>query len=75
MARRSDGQLFHVSETASGRTLAAFVREQLGESCPTGLVAPADEAVAAVVSDWLDVFERVQLILRLSGRLRKLHGD
>ena len=32
MARRSDGQLFHVSEAASGCTVAAFVREQLGES-------------------------------------------
>ncbi len=32
MARRSDGQLFHVSESASGCTLAAFLREQSGES-------------------------------------------
>lgn len=69
---------FHPVVFHGDRTLAAYrraVAEQLGESCPTGLVAPADEAVAAVVSDWLDVFERVQLILRLSGRLRKLHGD
>ena len=69
---------FHPVVFHGDRTLAAYrraVAEQLGASCPTGLVAPADEAVAAVVSDWLDVFERVQLILRLSGRLRKVHGD
>lgn len=60
------------------RTLAAYRRaiaEQLGSSCSTGLVAPTEEATAAVVADWLAVFERVQLILRLSGRLRKIHDD
>jgi hypothetical protein len=35
----------------------------------------ADDSIAAVVADWLEEFERVQLILRLSGRLRQLHGD
>lgn len=69
---------FHPVVFHGDRTLAAYrraVEEQLGSSCPTGLVAPAEEAITAVVADWLDVFERVQLILRLSGRLRKLHGD
>jgi hypothetical protein len=28
-----------------------------------------------VAADWLREFERVQWILRLSPRLRKLHGD
>jgi thiol-disulfide isomerase/thioredoxin len=60
------------------RTLAAYrsaASSQLGSSCATGVVPPADELIAAVTSDWLDQFERVQLILRLSGRLRQLHGD
>jgi hypothetical protein len=35
----------------------------------------ADDSIAVVVADWLEEFERVQLILRLSGRLRQLHGD
>jgi hypothetical protein len=39
-----------------------------------GAVLPADEA-AATMQAWLDEFERVQLILRLSGRLRQKHGD
>jgi len=38
-------------------------------------VAPPADAVAAVVADWLDQFERVHLILRLSARLRQVHGD
>jgi hypothetical protein len=38
-------------------------------------VPPPADAIAAVVTDWLDQFERAQLILRLSGRLRQLHGD
>ena len=60
------------------KTLAAYrsaASSQLGASCATGLVPPADELIAAVTSDWLDEFERVQLILRLSGRLRQIHGD
>lgn len=60
------------------RTLAAYrssAASQLGSSCATGVVPPADELIAAVTSDWLDQFERVQLILRLSGRLREIHGD
>ena len=49
--------------------------EQLGPSCPTGLVPPDDDATAGVVAEWLDEFERAQLILRLSPRLRAKHGD
>lgn len=54
------------------RQLAA---DQLGASCPTGLVAPDRSLLDAVTQDWLNEFERVQLLLRLSPRLRQLHGD
>ena len=60
------------------RTLAAYraaAAAEFGASCPTGVVPPAAAATAAVTADWLDQFERVQLILRLSGRLRQLHGE
>lgn len=60
------------------RTLARYrrlVADQLGPSCPTGLVPPADELIAAVVAEWLGQFERAQLILRTSARLREKHGD
>jgi hypothetical protein len=60
------------------RTLSAYRRmaaDMLGPACPTGLVPPAAEALAAVTADWLAEFERAQLILRLSPRLRAMHGD
>lgn len=60
------------------RTLSRYrqmARDQLGESCPTGIVAEEDPAKRLEVQDWLDEFERVQWILRLSPRLRRLHGD
>jgi thiol-disulfide isomerase/thioredoxin len=60
------------------RTLSryrALAARQLGPSCPTGLVLPASEEVAATLQDWLDEVERVQLLLRLSARLRQKHGD
>ncbi len=60
------------------RTLAryrALVARQLGPSCPLpGAPVPADE-LAATLQDWLNEFERVQLLLRLSARLRQLHDD
>ena len=60
------------------RTLSKYRqlgRDQLGPSCPTGIGAPPAELTAAVVQDWLDEFERIHWILRLSPRLRERHGD
>lgn len=60
------------------RTLSTYrrlAREQLGSACPTGLVAPPDDVTAAVAAEWLAEFERAQLILRLSPRLRQKYGD
>ena len=60
------------------RTLARYrqmMAQMFGPSCPSGLTLPADEDLAAVVQDWLDEFERVQWLLRISPRLRQLHGD
>ncbi len=60
------------------RTLSTYRRiaaEQLGPACSTGLVHPGDDAVAVNTAEWLGEFERSQLILRLSPRLRSKHGD
>src|SRR5690606_37913392 len=60
------------------RTLAKYrsiAASQLGPSCPTGIGAPPAELTSAVVQEWLDLFERAQLILRTSARLRRKHGD
>ncbi len=67
----------HLCSRFGDRTLARY-REMAaslsGAACPTGLAT--DHALTArVVQEWLDEFERVQLMLRTSGRLRQLHGD
>ncbi len=59
------------------RTLSAYRASaaSLGSGCPTGIVPLPADATAAVVADWLDQFERVHHILRLSARLRQKHND
>ncbi len=60
------------------RTLARYrqlVGQLAGEGCATGFVKATDPTQLGVVQDWLNEFERVQWILRLSPRLRRQHGD
>lgn len=53
----------------------ALAAKQLGAACPLpGAPIPQDE-LNATLQDWLNEFERVHLLLRLSGRLREMHGD
>ncbi len=69
---------FHEVGRYGDRTISTYRRmasTQLGPSCPTGLVPPADHVLEAVVADWLIEFERAQLLLRLSSRLREMHMD
>ncbi len=59
------------------RTLSRYrsmARKALGEGGPVLAPAP-DDPVRAVLDEVLDEFERVQLLLRLSTRLRQRHGD
>ncbi len=60
------------------RTISKYrqmAADQLGASCPTGIAPPADDLLQSVVQDWLNEFERIQLIVRTSPRLREKHGD
>ena len=60
------------------RTLSKYrqtMRDQAGAACPTGLVPSGDPLLVQVTQDWLNEFERVQWLLRLSPRLRQIHGD
>jgi hypothetical protein len=60
------------------RTLSIYRRmaaEKLGPACPTGIVPPSDDVNALLTAEWLGEFERVQLLLWLSPRLRQMHGD
>ena len=53
----------------------AMASAKLGASCPLpGAPVPPDE-IAATLQDWVNELERVQLMLRLSPKLRERHGD
>jgi hypothetical protein len=63
---------------AGDRTLSTYrdmATRQLGPSCPTGIAPPDKSVLQSVVQDWLNEFERIQLMLRTSSRLRQVHGD
>ncbi|MEM7680872.1 MAG: thioredoxin family protein [Planctomycetota bacterium] len=52
-----------------------MAQQALGANCPLpGAPVPQNE-IDAEVADWVDQFERIHLILRLSARLRKKHND
>jgi hypothetical protein len=53
----------------------ALGAQQLGPSCPTGLTPPPTDELAATLQDWIDEIERIQLMLRLSARLRQKYND
>ena len=69
---------YELVQVYGDRTLTryrAIAERQLGASCDVpGASIPEDE-FRQTQQEWLDEFERVQLLLRLSTRLRQKHGD
>lgn len=60
------------------RQLAAYrrkARTELGDACDAGIVAPPADDLAEELAQWLEHFERQELLLRLSPFLRKRHND
>jgi hypothetical protein len=60
------------------RTLSryrALAARTLGPMCPTGITAPEQGELEATLADWFNEVERVQLMLRLSARLREKYKD
>lgn len=60
------------------RTLSryrAIAQRQLGPSCPLPGAKVDTAELVQTQQDWLDEFERVHLLLRLSARLRQKYGD
>lgn len=53
----------------------AKAQREVGAACDTGLVPPPGQELAAEMGEWLDQFERMLLIARLSPPLRERHGD
>jgi hypothetical protein len=69
---------FEFCALAGDRTISryrALAGRLLGAACLTGITRPDDDELNATLRDWLDEFERVQLMLRLSARLRQKYGD
>ena len=64
--------------TAGDRTInryRAVAHRKLGPLCPTGILPPEKEELDATLRDWLNEVERVQLMLRLTPRLRQKYQD
>ena len=65
----------HVCGRYGDRTLSKYrqmASTLAGAACPTGI---GDTLLETVTQEWLNEFERIQWMLRTSGRLRELHGD
>jgi len=60
------------------RTLSTYRKmasEQIGSACHTGIVPPPEKELAVLTQEWIDIFERAQLAMRLSPMLRERYGD
>jgi thiol-disulfide isomerase/thioredoxin len=69
---------FEVCSIYGERTLSRYrslARKQLGDSCEIAIAPPDPDEQTATLQGWLDEFERIQLMLRISPRLREKHGD
>lgn len=69
---------FEPVSVAGDRTLNYYrhmAAAKLGAHCPMPGAATDAGMITLATQDWLDEFERVHLLLRLSGRLRQRYGD
>ena len=57
------------------RQFHAGATSEMHHDSGTGVSAPGDKLLADVTQDWLNEFERIAWLLRLSPRLRQKHGD
>lgn len=60
------------------RTLSAYRRKaltELGPACDSGVGLPGTQELRSEIEEWVEMFERCQLVLRLSPALRQRHND
>jgi len=60
------------------KTLSTYRRmaaEQVGITCPTGIIPSPENELAIGLQEWVDMFERAQLALRLAPMLRQRYDD
>jgi thioredoxin-like negative regulator of GroEL len=55
--------------------MRAKAAKQLGASCELPTARAAESDMAQTIQEWVDQFERTQLITRLSTKMRAKHGD
>jgi thiol-disulfide isomerase/thioredoxin len=55
--------------------LRRLASQELGAHCPLPGADVSGDETAEVIRDWLTEIERVGLLLRLSPKLREVHGD
>lgn len=53
----------------------AKARREFGPACDSGITPPPEDELAAEQEEWVAIFERMLLMLRLSPLLRERHGD
>lgn len=70
-----DGELCSVYGERTLSRYRALALRQLGAACEIGITAPPQDEIAATLGEWVNEFERIQLMLRLSPRLRQKYGD
>lgn len=69
---------FEFTALLGDRTLSRYratAAQRLGGTCPAPGALPPDDERAATRQDWVNEFERVQLILRLSPKLLERYGE
>ncbi|GMU20817.1 MAG: hypothetical protein AMXMBFR13_09130 [Phycisphaerae bacterium] len=69
---------YHECGRYGDRTLSKYrqlTQTLQGAACPTGTAASEDTLLKLATAEWLAEFERVQLMLRLSPRLREKYRD
>jgi hypothetical protein len=50
-------------------------RTELGPACSSGVVAPPDNELKCELAEWVEIFERMLLMARLSPPLRERYND
>jgi len=70
-----DDQWCATSGDRSIHRYRAVAARKLGPSCPIGIVPPDKDELNATLGDWVNEVERVQLMLRLTPRLREKYKD
>ena len=53
----------------------AKARREVGPACSAGILVPPVDELAAEMDEWVGIFERMLLMLRLSPMLRERYGD